>query len=42
MLTFYIIKMAAAAYYDSKPEYLVYLDHSFHVSDIKVKLLNKM
>ena len=34
--------MAVATYHESKPEYLIYLDHSFHVLDIKVILCNKM
>ena len=41
-LTILIIKMTEATYHESKPEYLVYLDHSFHVLDIKVILCNKM
>ena len=41
-LTISIIKMTEATYHEAKPEYLVYLDHSFHVLDIKVIICNKM
>ena len=41
-LTICIIQMTVFTYHEAKPDYLVYLDHSFHVLDIKVIICNKI
>ena len=42
MLTIWIIKMPVATYHESKPDFMVYLDHGLFVLDIKVILFKNV